>query len=110
MAIRHQLECLLKFALRFFNVALLGINLAKKKVSGIRSGEIFNLSAKYVLGTIKVVRNCLFAKSRDPIGLIVDMVKYAEVARRDGILALENVTASTLGNSSAVTTDTQLPC
>lgn len=60
---------------------------------GSISAVLVAFPIKNVLGTIKVVRNCLFARSRDPIGLIADMVKYAEVARRDGILALENVTA-----------------
>jgi len=46
-----------------------------------------------VLSAMKVVKNCFFTKSRDPNGLIADMVKYAEVARRDGILALENATS-----------------
>ncbi len=41
----------------------------------------------------KVMKKALFAKSRDPKTLIADMVKYAEVARRDGILALENLTS-----------------
>jgi len=50
----------------------------------------FPLSA--VLSMIKVVKNAFFAKVQDPAEVISDMVKYAEVARRDGILSLENMT------------------
>ncbi len=45
-----------------------------------------------IFGVAKIVKNCFFAKSRDPRALITDMVKYAEIARRDGILALDNLT------------------
>lgn len=45
-----------------------------------------------IIGVMKVVKNCFFTKVTNPKELIADMVKYAEVARRDGILALENAT------------------
>ncbi len=45
-----------------------------------------------VLGLVKVIRKTVFTKATDPTKLIGDLVHYAEVARRDGILALENVT------------------
>ncbi len=38
----------------------------------------------------KVLKNSFVGKSQDPNQLIADMVRYAEIARRDGILALEN--------------------
>lgn len=38
----------------------------------------------------KVLKKALFQKSPDPLELINQMVELAEVARRDGILALEN--------------------
>jgi chemotaxis protein MotA len=60
---------------------------------GSASAILVAFPIRNVLSTVKVVKNCLFARSRNPVGLIADMVKYAEVARRDGILALENVTA-----------------
>lgn len=45
-----------------------------------------------LFSVMKVVKNCFFVKARDPSDLIAELVKYAEIARRDGILALENQT------------------
>jgi len=45
-----------------------------------------------VLSMMKVVKNAFLTKSKDPADVISDMVRYAEVARRDGILSLENMT------------------
>lgn len=45
-----------------------------------------------VFAVAKVARNCFFTKARDPRELIAELVKYAEIARRDGILALDNLT------------------
>jgi len=45
-----------------------------------------------VLGATKVLRTCFFTKAMNPTDLIANMVRFAELARRDGILALENVT------------------
>ncbi len=39
-----------------------------------------------------VLKRALFARPRAPEDLIREMVRYAEIARRDGILALENQT------------------
>ncbi len=61
-------------------------------LGGSLSAAMISFPMQNILGVLKVIRNCFFAKSRDPNDLITDMVKYAEVARRDGILALENVT------------------
>ena len=45
------------------------------------------------LGAIfKVTRNAFVEKTRDPQDLIREIVGYAEIARRDGILSLENTT------------------
>ena len=44
--------------------------------------------------TPKVVLKAWFAKDEDPCALIKRMVEFAEIARRDGILALENVTST----------------
>ena len=40
----------------------------------------------------KVFLKLLLCKTESPVKLIDDLVKYAEIARRDGILSLENVT------------------
>ena len=62
-------------------------------IGGSFSAALVSFPLRNLLGIAKVVKNCFFAKVRDPNVLIADMVKYAEVARRDGILALENVTS-----------------
>lgn len=45
-----------------------------------------------VLGVGKVIKKVAFADKFDPQKLISDLVSYAEIARRDGILALDNMT------------------
>lgn len=47
-----------------------------------------------VLSVSRVVKNAFFADQQSPRKLIEDLVKYAEIARRDGILSLENMTDS----------------
>jgi len=44
-----------------------------------------------VVGIVKVVKKAFFTRPQDIRQLIADMVRYAEVARRDGILSLENM-------------------
>jgi len=60
---------------------------------GSLSAALVSFPVRNLMGVARVIRNCFFAKTQDPHELIADMVKYAEVARRDGILALENVTS-----------------
>lgn len=62
-------------------------------VGGATSAALVSFPIKHLLGVAKVVKNCFFSKPRSTGNLITEMVKYAEIARRDGILALENVTA-----------------
>jgi len=62
-------------------------------LGGSASAALVSFPVQNLLGVAKVVKNCFFSRTRDPGGLIAEMVKYAEVARRDGILALENVTS-----------------
>ncbi|NLF31948.1 MAG: motility protein A [Planctomycetes bacterium] len=45
-----------------------------------------------VLSLVRVSKNAFMTKAKDPAEVIRDMVRYAEVARRDGILSLENMT------------------
>ncbi len=63
-------------------------------LGGAASAVLVGLPIRNYIGVLKVLKNCFFAKSRNPNELIAEMVRYAEVARRDGILALENATAS----------------
>jgi chemotaxis protein MotA len=46
-----------------------------------------------LMGVMRVLKNAFFAKPQSAMVLIKDLVSYAEVARRDGILSLENVVA-----------------
>lgn len=62
-------------------------------LGGSVSAALVSFPMQNLLGVAKVIGNCFFSRSRDPGCLIAEMVKYAEVARRDGILALENVTS-----------------
>ena len=57
------------------------------------SAVLISFPIRNIVGVMKVVKNCFLTKTADPNELIADMVKYAEVARRDGILALENATS-----------------
>jgi len=58
---------------------------------GALSAAMISFPIQNLLGVAKVVKNCFFSKSRNPVMLIQELVEYAEVARRDGILALENI-------------------
>ena len=62
-------------------------------IGGSFSAVMVSFPIKTILGMFKVTKNCFFTKARDPRVLIADMVRFAEVARRDGILALENATS-----------------
>ncbi len=53
---------------------------------------LMSFPLKQVLAISKVIKHAFFTKPRDPRALIKELVKYAEVARRDGILSLENIT------------------
>jgi chemotaxis protein MotA len=60
---------------------------------GTVCAALMSFPLKNVLAVAKVLKNCFLVKARDPRDLIAQLVKYAEIARRDGILALENHTA-----------------
>jgi chemotaxis protein MotA len=61
-------------------------------VGGTIATAMISFPLKQLLSIARVVRNAFFTKPADPIALIKDLVKYAEVARRDGILSLEGMT------------------
>lgn len=58
---------------------------------GSLAAALISFPIRNLIGIASVVKNCFFNRSGDPSSLISEMVRYAEVARRDGILALENV-------------------
>jgi len=61
---------------------------------GVFSTLMVAFPLKNVLNVPKVLKNCFFAEAKSPNKLIADLVKYAEIARRDGILSLESMTES----------------
>ncbi len=60
-------------------------------IGGSVAAVLIAFPLKNVLNLAKVMRKTVFAKSPSATALIDDLVRYAEVARRDGILALESV-------------------
>lgn len=56
------------------------------------SATMIGLTVEDGKNAFKVYMKCFFNKGDDPIALIKKIVEFAEIARRDGILALENVT------------------
>ncbi len=60
-------------------------------LGGSFCAALISFPIQNLVGVTKVIKNCFFTKARSPKDLITEMVRYAEVARRDGILALENV-------------------
>jgi len=61
-------------------------------IGGSVAASLISNPLKDFLGVAKVIKNAFFAKASDSKKLIVDLVSYAEIARRDGILSLENST------------------
>lgn len=71
----------------FFNEHALAI-----VVGGSLATVFIAFPIKSVAQLGKVLKQTLFSKGTDPTKIINDMVSYAEIARRDGILSLENMT------------------
>lgn len=59
---------------------------------GAIASVLISFPIQAVGNLLRTVRNAFFARSQSPAKVIADMVSYAEVARRDGILSLENMT------------------
>ncbi len=53
---------------------------------------LISMPLENAINSIKVFMNIIFVKKQDEVELIQRIVEFAEIARRDGILALENVT------------------
>lgn len=63
-------------------------------VGGSVCAALMSFPMQHVMSIARVLRKAIFLKAQNPKELIANLVKYAEIARRDGILALENVTAN----------------
>jgi len=61
-------------------------------IGGALASTLIAFPLAGVLKIPKVIMKSIFHKPTDPVGLIEQMVQFAEVARRDGILALEGLT------------------
>jgi len=61
-------------------------------LGGAGAATLVAFPIKNVLAIGKVIKTCFLTRPSSANDLIADMVRYAELARRDGILALENVT------------------
>ncbi len=58
---------------------------------GTLGAAIISFPLARILKLHSVILKSVFSKSADPVETIADLVKYAEVARREGILSLENL-------------------
>ena len=61
-------------------------------IGGSIGAACMSFPLKNLTSLVGVLKNAFFTKPRDPRDLIADMVRFAEIARRDGILALEGMT------------------
>lgn len=98
-----DLATVLGYALGIFFVLVLGIGLNSvsnfidiPSVAIVFGGGIgatmICVKLEDLLGTWRVAMKIFIADKDNPIDLIKKIVEFAEIARRDGILALENVT------------------
>ncbi|MDD4891268.1 MAG: motility protein A [Phycisphaerae bacterium] len=60
-------------------------------LGGATAATLISFPLKSVLSMGKVLKQAFFEHHTSPAKLIGDIVSYAEIARRDGILSLENV-------------------
>lgn len=61
-------------------------------MGGTAAALLISFPLKKVLNLIKVTKNAFFSETQSAKQLITDLVQYAEIARRDGILSLEGMT------------------
>jgi len=61
-------------------------------IGGSVAAVMVSFPLGHVLGLSKILKNVFVHKAGNAASLIDELVRYAEIARRDGILALENMT------------------
>ena len=59
-------------------------------LGGTAAATLINYPLTDVIGIVGPVRNAFFNQDVDPRGLIQELIEYATIARREGILALED--------------------
>jgi chemotaxis protein MotA len=62
-------------------------------IGGSIAAALTSFPLRNAMKIVSVIKKTILAKPGDPVKLITDLVGYAEIARRDGILSLENVTS-----------------
>jgi len=72
--------------------ALFDITSVMVVLGGTLGATILAFPLGRILKLHTIVMKALFFKATDPSAIITDLVKFAEIARREGILALENHT------------------
>jgi len=60
-------------------------------VGGGLAATMMSLPLQKVLAAPKVIKNAFFTKKASTASLVAEVVRFGEIARRDGILALEGV-------------------
>lgn len=58
-------------------------------VGGACCAAMISFPMEYLTAVVDILKKTIFTAARDPRELIADMVAYAEVARREGVFALE---------------------
>lgn len=61
---------------------------------GTLAALLINFPMSSVMGIVTVMKNAFFVKDTGPENIIIKMVEFATIARREGILALESHVAS----------------
>ncbi|GMT41747.1 MAG: chemotaxis protein MotA [bacterium] len=60
-------------------------------MGGTVAAVLVNYPFKSVLGTLPIIKNAFFSKVKEAAGMIPTLVDFGQRARRDGILALQEV-------------------
>lgn len=61
-------------------------------LGGAAASCLISMPMSTITATIRILRNAFVHRTQPPLRLVKDLVRYAEVARRDGILSLEGLT------------------
>jgi len=98
-----DIATLMGYVTGFIAVFIIGIGLSSIGVfidtasfaivfGGGLAASLISLPLDMVLNSVRVFKHAFVHREESPVDLIKRMVEFAEIARRDGILALENVT------------------
>lgn len=71
-------------------IAFLDLDAALIVIGGTLTATLTNFQLKEVLGVLGVVKNAFFDKLKPREEIVTTIVKFADTARREGLLAMEN--------------------